>query len=91
MVGVYRLAMKTGSDNFRESSILGVMELLRAKGIEVVLYEPLLSQSECSGAEVVHDLDEFKQRAEVIVTNRRAPELDDVAHKTYTRDLFGSD
>lgn len=91
VVGVFRLAMKAGSDNFRESSILGVTELLIDKGVEVVLYEPLIAEAEYSRAEVVRDLEEFKRRADVIVTNRRAPELDDVAHKTYTRDLFGSD
>ncbi len=91
VVGIYRLAMKAGSDNFRESSILGVMERLRAKGVEVILHEPLITRPEYYRAEVVNDLAEFKRRADVIVTNRHSRELDDVAIKTYTRDLFGSD
>jgi len=91
VVGIYRLAMKAGSDNFRESSILGVMERLRAKGMEVILHEPLVVQLQYHRAEVVNDLVEFKRRSDVIVTNRRAPELADVLDKIYTRDLFGSD
>lgn len=91
VVGIFRLAMKAGSDNFRESSILGVMERLRAKGVEVILHEPLIAQPQYHRAEVVNDLVEFKRRADVIVTNRRAPELADVLDKTYTRDLFGND
>lgn len=91
VVGIYRLAMKAGSDNFRESSILGVMERLRAKGVEVILHEPMVAQPQYHRAEVVNDLVEFKRRADVIVTNRRAPELADVLDKTYTRDLFGND
>lgn len=91
VVGIYRLAMKAGSDNFRESSILGVMERLRANGVEVILHEPLVAQPQYHRADVVNDLAEFKRRADVIVTNRRAPELADVLDKTYTRDLFGND
>lgn len=91
VVGVFRLAMKAGSDNFRESSILGVMERLRGRGVELILYEPLLAAGETLDAELVDDLAEFKRRADVIVTNRRSPVLADVGHKIYTRDLFGSD
>lgn len=91
VVGVHRLAMKAGSDNFRQSSILGVIERLRGNGVEIIVYEPLLPAGAALNAELVDDLDVFKRRADLIVTNRRSPELADVADKTYTRDLFGAD
>lgn len=91
VVGIHRLIMKAGSDNFRMSSVQGVIKRLRARGVTVVVHEPELDAEEFLGFEVVRDLDEFKARADVIVANRRAEALDDVAEKVYTRDIYGRD
>lgn len=91
IVGIYRLIMKAGSDNFRESAIHNMIEMVQEKGIEVIIYEPMFDGQGYSNAKIVNDLDQFKRQADVIIANRATDELHDVAHKIFTRDVFGRD
>jgi UDPglucose 6-dehydrogenase len=90
-VGIYRLVMKTGSDNYRSSSIQGVMNRIRNKGVSIIVHEPTLKSTDFLGFPVIDDLEIFKSKSDVILANRVTSDLNDVPHKVYSRDLFGTD
>ena len=91
VVGIYRLTMKTDSDNFRESAVQGIMKRINAKNIPIMIYEPAMKESTFFGAEVTKDIETFKKHADVIIANRISPEIEDVKAKIYTRDLYQND